>query len=699
MTEQRKFLQTMSTMLLCMIIILTAVCITPGQAHAISQTGEPAPSLKWYNGDSQNINGPGLGTNKQLKNCVSGIEVLGEAFVHGGNDRVDKSYGSGNPVAVKCYVDSEEERDNVYIQGQKIDRGWIVRGNIQHLYNLHHTPGIVGTINYAVSDKNIGWPSDAYFDEFFAYEGEKFQVVDYDDEWVYIWSTGLKNFEGNSTGYCKNWLLLHTHPAGFYKMDRDHVWINLFENDIPVKTTDKEVGLGYISKDAFLYQTPGNTGAGPCYAVGTNTRLLVADATPVKSAKEGDTQEYYKVKFCGSNDTYYMGYKYYYVYVNSKYLNIYKYINENKDLKLPENYAKAYIYSPSVTIGADRMYSEKSTNSTKIDGYLGDGAKVYVDVDKSDENWTAVQFNDQIVYVTTKTAQSHVQYYIDDIWIKDITDDNSYILSCGKIPADVKLTFKDKAGKTITYKTSSGKSFNSYTYRANNTGMILPNFIFEGYDGFISGVEIVASVSGDSKYSASIFLKWPSKPSSSFSKRTVSNNVITMYGTSKDAEVQYSTSRSFKKVKTVTATGNFITVNKLKKNKKYYFRYRNTLTVDTANGKKVLYSDWSKTVSVKTTNVKVKKPVLKNPIPGYKKVTLKWNMYKGTANSHELIVATNKKFTKNVKKGAATKSKCITEINGLKSKTRYYVKMRSVYHHGSQTYYSKWTKVKSFVTR
>lgn len=697
MVKQRTLLQTITTALLCMIVIIAGVWTATEQAHAIRVTNDPKPSHDWYYGDSQNKNGPGIGTNKELKTCIKDVLFIGEAFVHGGNGVVEKSLGIGNPVAVKCYVDSEEERDNVYIQGKKIDKGWIVRGNMQHLYNLHHS-SLAGN-NGSASDVNIGWPSDAYCDEFYAYEGEKLKIVAYDKNWVYFWSTGLKSYEGTHTAYCKNWLLLRSHPAGFYKMDRDNVWINLYENDVDVKTTDKEIGIGYISKSTSVYQTPGDAGSGPCYGVGTNTELLVADATPVKSVKAGDKNTYYRVQFVGSNDTYYMGYKYYYVYVNSKYINVYKYINENKDLKLPANAAKAYLYRGTVTDNYGSLYSEKSTSSAKINGELGSGAEVYVDVDKSDENWVAVQFNDEIGYIPAKKTYSHMQYYVDDIWIQDIKD-NKYVLSCGKIPAKLILKFKDKNGKTIEWTNSSGKTGNALQYSANATKMTVPTAVFDSNSRVTSAVKATAKVSGDDKYSASITLKWPAKPSSSFSKRTVTNNNITMYGTSKGAEVQYSTSSKFNKnLKTATATGNSITVKNLKKNTKYYFRYRNTLEVDTASGKKVVYSNWSKTVTVKTTNITVKTPVLKKPVPGKKKVTLKWYKYKGTANNHELIVATNKSFTKNVKKSAATKSKCITEIRGLKAKTKYYVKMRSVYHHGSQTYYSKWTKVKSFKTK
>ena len=67
----------------------------------------------------------------------------------------------------------------------------------------------------------------------------------------------------------------------------------------------------------------------------------------------------------------------------------------------------------------------------------------------------------------------------------------------------------------------------------------------------------------------------------------------------KGYQVQYSTSKKFKKAKKVNIKKSSITkltVKKLKKKKKYYIRMRSYKMV---NGKKV-YSSWSKTKTVKT---------------------------------------------------------------------------------------------------
>lgn len=681
---KNKLFKKSISLIMSIVFVVGCFITTSMPVLAISKTNTPAPSLKWYNADSQNKNGPGKGTNKRIEKCVPNVTVLGEAFVHGGNGVVDKSYGIGKAVPVKCYVDNEDDRDSVTIQGNKIDKGWIVRGNIQHLYNLHHTPSIVGTINYAVSDPSIGWPDDAYYDEFFAYEGEKFQVVDYDDEWVYFWSNGTKSFDGATTGYCKNWLLLRSHPAGFYRMAKKDVWINLYKNDEYVKTTDKFVGKGYVSVKANLYQKPSVTDAGPCYQVATNTCLQVSSLTPVKSMVEGDDKTYYKVEFIGKNDTYYMGYKYYYAYVESKYINVYEYINKNNDIKLPEKHSKAYIYKPSVTVSSELIYTEKSTSSEKFYGALGDGAKVYVDLSKTDDDWVAVQFNDKIGYVESK----RIKYYIDDVWVEDVKD-NKYVIKWTKTPTEVKLVYKDANGNLI----GSGKIPKGYV------GYVVNNSKFEGREGYLGGLKVTLSAAGDDKYSGSVFLRVPEKPVFSLLARSVSNNKFTVYGMTEGSQLQYSTNKNFKNVKSVVAKGNTVTLKKLKKNTKYYLRYRNTLKVETKNGKKTIYSEWSKTATIKTTNIKVKTPTLLTPVSLGDKVKLNWKKYNGTADRHEIVIATDKKFTKNVKKTVAMKSMCTIEIHELKRNKTYYVRMRSVYNHSGQVYYSKWTKVKTFKSK
>jgi len=685
MSIKNNILKRITGIALFMFVMIAGFLVTAKQVHAIGYDNNPeyAPSLTWYNGNSSNSNGPGKGTNKSIANCVPEVTVLGEAFVHGGNGVVDKSGGIGRAVDVQCYVSSDSARDSVYIQGNKIDRGWIVRGNIQHLWNLHHTPSIVGNINYAVSDKNIGWPSDPYSYEFYAYEGEKFQIVDYDKNWVYIWSTGLKAFENNSTGYCKNWLLLRSHPAGFYRISRDYVWVNLYNDNTFAKDSDKIYGEGYATVSLTdLYHIAGNTETGPCYQVDVNTKFQIVDPDPVTVTVDGKEKSFYKVQFKGKNDTYYMGYRTYHVYVESKYLNVYKYNSDGK-VTVPENVCKAYIYKPSVTVSPELMYTEKSTKSEKIYGALGDGAKIYVDYSQSDEDWVAVLFNDSIGWVEKK----RIVYYIDNLWIKDIKD-NKYVLSWGTVPDKVLVTFKDKKGNKVT---------TNRLYVANVSALSLNNSLFEGREGFLYGVTVTAKVK-DSSISDSIHLLYPAKASKPFS-RSVSNNRLTINNLSEGGELQYSANKNFKNPKTVITTSTSATIKNLKKNTTYYFRFRNRLKVKTANGTKILNGDWSKTVKVKTTNITMKTPVIKTPKGSKKFATIYWQKYTGTANHHEIVVATDKKFTKNVKKTVASKSMTSIGIDNLKSNKTYYVRMRSIYNHYGQTYKSSWSKVKSFKTK
>lgn len=67
------------------------------------------------------------------------------------------------------------------------------------------------------------------------------------------------------------------------------------------------------------------------------------------------------------------------------------------------------------------------------------------------------------------------------------------------------------------------------------------------------------------------------------------------------AKLQYSTNKSFKKAKTINAKNGIVkSINKLKPKKTYYIRYSTKDYVDTDAGGKMVYSDWSKALKVKT---------------------------------------------------------------------------------------------------
>lgn len=93
----------------------------------------------------------------------------------------------------------------------------------------------------------------------------------------------------------------------------------------------------------------------------------------------------------------------------------------------------------------------------------------------------------------------------------------------------------------------------------------------------------------------------------------------------------------------------------------------------------------------------------KKPAAASKALTVKWSkqakkMSSSTISGYEIQVATNKAFTKNVKKvtvkGLKTTSK---KIKKLKAKKAYYVRVRTYKKVGNTTYYSGWSTYKKAV--
>ena len=94
------------------------------------------------------------------------------------------------------------------------------------------------------------------------------------------------------------------------------------------------------------------------------------------------------------------------------------------------------------------------------------------------------------------------------------------------------------------------------------------------------------------------------------------------------------------------------------------------------------------------------KPSIKKPAAAKKAVTVKWKKVSKQASGYQVMVATNAKFTKNKKTitviGASKDSKKVTK---LKSKTKYYVKVRTYKTVKGVKYYSDWSKVKTIRTK
>lgn len=151
----------------------------------------------------------------------------------------------------------------------------------------------------------------------------------------------------------------------------------------------------------------------------------------------------------------------------------------------------------------------------------------------------------------------------------------------GKVKAP-KITVKDSNGKTIS---------------ASNYTVIYSNNKNVG--------EATATIKFKGNYSGTITKTFKINPvTTSISKLTAKSKGFTAKWTKKTTQVtgyqlQYATSSSFSKAKTVTISKNSTTsktISSLTKNKKYYVRIR---TYKTVNGTKY-YSSWSSKKSIKT---------------------------------------------------------------------------------------------------
>ncbi len=672
----------LTSFMLCMIFILAGLWIATDQSHAWMQTTmEPAPSHDWYKWDQKNKLGPGKGTMKTIKTCVPEVEVIGEAFVHGGNHKAEmSSSGIGLKVTVKSIAKNEANKGNIYIQGKLIDPGWIIYGNMQHLWNLHHS-GLVGTIGGDVDDR-IGWNTSGFTagaQEFFAREGEKFGIVAYDEDWVYIWSDGFKSYDGINTGQCRAWVLLSSHPAGFYKISRDYVWMDIYSTNKIIENPTYKATAKVTRSTAPLYSQPGEPDSGLCYMTFINDVMYLPDGMKeVASVNPDDSHTYYKVCFRGVNDTNYMGSNVYELYIRAKYVNVQK-----NAVKKPEGAVEAVLTGIDTNKGI-YVYSEKDT-TTAINSYLQNGAEVYVYPDQSDDRWTAIWYDSKIGYINTK----FVKYRASNLEIADIVD-NQYVISWSKLPQACRVVIANKNGTIAAFngvKANQMTIDESYFDKAYKTA----------YTDYLY-VSVAADYGSDYEY-VKLTLKKPAKGQRMSGDTSASNNTVS-FNTQPSYVIQYATKSDFSNATTVKAaqSGKRTLIKGLKKNTQYYVRYYVEEKIETAAGTKIKKGSWSGTQKFKTKNFTAYKPTLKTVKSSKAKtLTLNWKKSnKGQLSGFEIMTATNKNFTKNKKTiKVANRQKTSWTIYKLKKGTKYFVKIRSYYKYGTYTYYSGWTNFKS----
>ena len=117
--------------------------------------------------------------------------------------------------------------------------------------------------------------------------------------------------------------------------------------------------------------------------------------------------------------------------------------------------------------------------------------------------------------------------------------------------------------------------------------------------------------------------------------------------------------------------------------------------VKTVNGK-TYYGPYSDVLKTTTATDKTKISKLKK---AKKKITVNWKKI-SKATGYEIQVATNKKFTKNKKSIKISKNKTTSKtIKKLKSKKKYYVRVRTYRKVAGKKIYSSWSSVKNIKTK
>lgn len=263
-----------------------------------------------------------------------------------------------------------------------------------------------------------------------------FDVVAVDEEWVIIWDRGYQawNMYGASQGIadtfgCADTTLdsyLETHPAGFYKIQRNKVWLDfgLAEN-YPYSSEAKipKEGNGVITKLAYLRPVPDEAEKiyTPVYALPMGTKINVFSTEPVPSKAPGSTVKYYKVSFSGNEKVQnnMVGYLQYTVpgvfYLDSRYLNV-----TRTGTKTPAGAMVGKIVNIAPN-GSVYVYPSKDTGSEPV-GILALDGEIGMLPSESDASWTTVYFSGQKAYVEAKYIKQTSKKFQDNKETYQVTD-------------------------------------------------------------------------------------------------------------------------------------------------------------------------------------------------------------------------------------------------------------------------------------
>lgn len=519
---------------------------------------------------------------KYMEQCCPGIKAIGELYVTGGI--MEPKYTQRVPVYSVPY--------DTKIQGQTISKKYLPHGNIENLKEI---------FSAVIGYREFKWISGEYQ----ASGAEKYKVVAYDDKNVIFWSNGYKAFP-NSPAMCHQSDIMMSHPPGFYLIPRGQVWMKLYKYNERNKYTPKKDSNGKLiveyqgkgrSTSAYLGISclPQYVDTGYSYFVKSNTEFMIADTRRIYTKDKNDL--YYKVIYRATNNVYYLS-DFEYFYVPAKYINLYKngvtVPNNLSDAKIIDSYARDI-----------KVYKEPKTSSS-VTGYVQKDAVVQYYEKDSNSSWSKVWFNSAPAYIQTKYIQKINKPVVAQpkpaptkVRFKTIKN-NQYVMTWNKPSGcqDYKIILTKNplstAKKNIVYQNNHYKSNvftvkNSLLKKNTKTGLYL--LVAANYSH------------GTSDNARSDLIYMASKPKSlkksqlKISKKSI--KIVKFY--SDMAKLQYSTNKSFKKAKTIKAKNGIVkSINKLKPKKTYYIRYATDDYVDTDAGGKMVCSDWSNAIKVKT---------------------------------------------------------------------------------------------------
>lgn len=500
------------------------------------------------------------------------------------------------------------------IQGTIYDARYYSQNNKEYLKDVYEH---YGTFNS--TGRIFNMPQGAQYIE---REGAMLYVVDCDEEWVTIWDQGYQSWNvyeathGIATNYeCQNAIMdafLETHPAGFYKIQRNKVWLDFaLAGNHPYKSEAEipKAGTGVVTKLVHLRPVPNEAEKTytPVYALPTGTEVNVVSTELVPSEAAGSTNTYYKVSFNGSekvqnNAVHYLDYEVPGVYyVDSRYLNF-----SQTGTTLPAGTSLGEVTNVDEKEEV-YAYQSKDTGSKQI-GVLSLGAQIEMLPSESDAEWTAVFFSGQKAYVQTKYMKNALYKVtgISNLRIADIVKEQiTMTWDAGQNNVEYSCRIMTKKGKVIW----------SDMHCKNNSFIIKNKYILKypvlkikvqatdknGQKGKTLSYQIETPAKGNkfSKAEKELMAAGRTKITHKYKKFT--------NGASFGQSLQYSKNKKFKKAVTVEKynkkSKSYKPVNEIKKlkpNTTYYIRRRNKVKYETDAGTRYLSGKWSKYIKIKT---------------------------------------------------------------------------------------------------